>query len=54
VAVELVEPHLAHDREVDPDEHTDAQAFSDRLTAHLSDFVAYRGELPRVRRLKMH
>jgi hypothetical protein len=54
VTVELVEPDLAHDREVEPDDNTDAQAFGDRLTAHLQDFVAYRGHLPRVRRLNMH
>ena len=53
-AVELVEPDLAHDREVDPDDHSSAQEFSARLTGHLVDFVGYRGQLPRVRRLALH
>ena len=54
VTVELLEPDLAHDREVDPALSTTAAEFTTQLQGHLLDFVAYRGQLPRVRRLSMH
>jgi len=54
VTVELVDPDLAHDREVDPHDSPSAEDVAARLGAHLLDFVDYRGDLPRVRRLSTH
>jgi hypothetical protein len=54
ITVQLLEPDLDHDRMVDKDDHTDAQTFADRLKAHLLDYVDYRNQLPRVRRLSTH
>lgn len=54
VALEVVEPDLAHDKEVDPSETVSAVDYSTRLAAHVLDFVDYREELPRVARLTRH
>ncbi len=54
VTVEVLEPDLAHDQELDPGGQTTAAEFADRLKGHLLDFAAYRGQLPRARRLTTH
>jgi hypothetical protein len=51
VVVEMVEPDLAHAREVDPHAQVSAEEVAARLGAHMMDFVDYRGDLPRVARL---
>jgi hypothetical protein len=54
VTVEMVEPDLAHDKEADPHDVPTAEEVAARLGAHMLDFVDYRGDLPRVRRLSTH
>ena len=54
VTVEMVEPDLAHDQEVDPHDVATAEEVGARLGAHMMDFVDYRGDLPRARRLATH
>jgi hypothetical protein len=54
VTVEMVEPDLAHDKEVDPQDVPSAEEVGARLGAHMLDFVDYRGDLPRARRLATH
>ena len=54
VMVEMVEPDLARDKEVDPHDTTSAGELAARLGAHMIDFVDFRGDLPRVARLTRH
>jgi len=54
VTLEMVEPDLVHARQVDPHDVPSHEEVAARLGAHLRDFVDYRSELPRVRRLTTH
>ncbi|EGV16559.1 hypothetical protein [Thiocapsa marina] len=54
VTVEMVEPDLAHDRSIDPHDTPSPQDYAARLGAHMMDFVDYRGDLVKTRRLGTH
>jgi hypothetical protein len=52
--VEMVEPDLAHDKEVNRHATTSAEELAARLGAHMVDFFDYRSDLPRVARPTRH
>jgi hypothetical protein len=54
VMVEMDEPALTHDKEVDPHETASPEKLAVRLGAQIIEFVDYRGDLPRVARLARH
>ena len=53
-AVEMVQPDLENDQNIDPMEVASPQDFTQRLQGHVLDFLEYRQDLPKVRRVKAH